>query len=116
MLTVRRLLPLLLLACLIAPAAASASPLEFALQDDDVFVRQQGLDRDRALDRAEALGVSRIRVNVLWARTLVHGSRTNAVYDFSSIDALQEAAELRGIRLQLTVAGPAPSWATRDHK
>jgi hypothetical protein len=102
---------------LILPAAARASSgMEFALQDDDVFVHQRGYDRDRALDRAVALGATRIRVNVLWARTLVSGGASKPVYDFSAIDSLQEQAAERGIDLQLTIAGPAPSWATRDHK
>ena len=114
---VRRLLPLTLLALLMLPAAARASSgMEFALQDDDVFVHQQGYDRDRALDHALALGATRIRVNVLWARLLVSGGATNPVYDFSAIDSLQEEAADRGIDLQLTIAGPAPSWATRNHK
>src|SRR3954453_20348233 len=114
---VRRILPLTLLAFLILPAAARASSgMEFALQDDDVFVHQRGYDRDRALDRAVALGATRIRVNVLWARTLVSGGASNPVYDFSAIDSLQEEAAERGIDLQLTIAGPAPSWARRAHK
>jgi hypothetical protein len=112
---VRRLLPLILLACLLFPATAGAS-MEFALQDDDVFLQQRGIDRDRALDRAIELGATRIRVNVLWARTLVSGGPSKPVYDFSAIDDLQAAAALRGIQLQLTIAGPAPAWATRDHK
>ena len=114
---VRRILPLTLLALLLLPSVARASSdMEFALQDDDVFVHQQGYDRDRALDHALALGVTRIRVNVLWARTLVSGGASKPVYDFSAIDALQEEAQDYGIDLQLTIAGPAPSWATRDHK
>ena len=114
---VRRFLPLTLLALLMFPAAARASSdMEFALQDDDVFVHQQGYDRDRALDHAVALGTTRIRVNVLWERVRVSGGATNPRYDFSAIDALQEAAADRGIDLQLTITGPAPSWATRNHK
>ncbi len=114
---VRHFLPLTLLALLIFPAAARASSdMEFALQDDDVFVHQQGYERDRALEHAEALGATRIRVNVLWERVRVSGGAANPVYDFSAIDSLQEAAADRGIDLQLTITGPAPSWATRDHK
>src|SRR3954452_16319969 len=114
---VRRILPLTLLALLMLPAAARASSdMEFALQDDDVFVHQRGYDRDSALDHAVALGTTRIRVNVLWERVRVSGGATNPRYDFSAIDALQEAAADRGIDLQLTIAGPAPSWATRNHK
>src|SRR3954452_13498385 len=114
---VRRILPPSLLEAFLLPGVARASSdMEFALQDDDVFVHQRGYDRDRALDRAVALGATRIRVNVLWARTLVSGGASNPVYDFSAIDSLQEEAAERGIDLQLTIAGPAPSWATRDHK
>src|SRR3954453_630980 len=114
---VRRILPLSLLALLMLPAAARASSdMEFALQDDNVFVHQEGYDRDRALEHAEALGATRIRVNVLWERTRVSGGAKDAVYDFSPIDSLQEAAAERGIDLQLTIAGPAPAWATRNHK
>src|SRR5689334_23441327 len=118
MLIVRRLLLLILLALLVLPAKAVASDtMEFALQDDDVFIYQSGLDRSEGLDRAEDLGVQRIRVNVLWSRVLVPGSTSaKPVYDFSAIDALQQDAALRGIQLQLTIAGPAPSWATGNHR
>jgi hypothetical protein len=90
--------------------------MEFALQDDDVFVHQFGYDRDRGLDHAAALGATRIRVNVLWSRTLVSGGANKPIYDFSAIDALQQSASERGIKLQLTIAGPAPAWATRDRR
>ena len=58
---------------------------------------------------------------MLWARVLVDGADAArcppaARYDFSRIDALQAAAAARGIKLQLTITGPAPAWATRDHK
>ena len=113
----------LLLALLAVPAGAHAARgMEFALQDDAVFVDQRWMARDTALDHATALRTKRIRVNVLWARTLVAGAshRTapagGPVYDFSRIDALQAAAAERGIKLQLTISGPAPAWATKDHK
>jgi hypothetical protein len=106
--------PLLFLLCAF-PASAPAA-MEFALQDDPVFVHSQGYDRDRSLDHAVSLGATRIRVNVLWARTLMSGGAAHPVYDFSAIDALQAAAASRGIKLQLTLAGPAPAWATRDHR
>jgi hypothetical protein len=102
-----------------APAHAAAG-MELALQDDAVFVDQRWMERDVALDHAVELGATRIRVNVLWARLLVgdaysrHTPET-VTYDFSRIDALQAAAAARGIKLQLTIAGPAPAWATGDH-
>jgi hypothetical protein len=79
-------------------------------------VHSQGYDRDRALNHAVALGATRIRVNVLWARTLASGGAAHPVYDFSAIDALEAAAARRDIKLQLTIAGPAPAWATGDHR
>lgn len=110
------------LALLAIPGRAhAAAGMEFALQDDAVFVDQRWMERETALDHAEALSTQRIRVNVLWARLIVgdaHARQTpkTVTYDFSRIDALQAAAAARGIKLQLTIAGPAPAWATGDHR
>ena len=103
-----------------APAHASAG-MEFAVQDDDVFIYSSTKARDRGLDAAERLGVKRIRVNVLWARLEVDNPRSrkvpkHPVYDFGAIDQLQLAAAKRHIKLQLTIAGPAPAWATKNHR
>lgn len=115
-------LPIALLS-LVLPATAQAAPrMEFALQDDAVFVEQAYMPRAKALDHAAALGTKRIRVNILWARALVSGAdhRTppahGAQYDFAKIDALQAEAAAKGIKLQLTLTGPAPAWATKDGK
>jgi hypothetical protein len=123
--SLRRILPALLalLPLLVlhpAPAHASAG-MELAVQDDDVFVYSSLAARERALKAAEKLGVTRIRVNVLWANTLGLAARTRTaprkpVYDFFNIDVLQQEAALHHIALQLTVAGPAPAWATRNHR
>ena len=80
------------------------------------------MDLDSALDHAVELRTKRIRVNVLWSRLLVDGAESRTVpaggpkYDFHRIDILEAAAAKRGIKLQLTIAGPAPAWATRDHR
>ena len=103
---------LLTLIFLVLPGTAHAAKnMELALQDDAVFVDQRWMDREKALDHAAALKTKRIRVNVIWSRVLVNGT-----YDFSAIDALQASAAKRGIKLQLTVTGPAPASATADHK
>src|SRR3954468_9863716 len=114
-------LSLLTLAVALPARAHAAAGMEFALQDDAVFVDQRWMERDTALDHAVELGTTRIRVNVLWSRLLVGdaAARTTpktVTYDFSRIDALQAAAAARGIKLQLTIAGPAPAWATGDHR
>jgi hypothetical protein len=115
--------PALLALALAFPASASAAaPIEFALQDDSVFLDERWMPREEALDHAEQLHAKRIRANILWARVLTsdpgakHPPATGAAYDFSRFDALQQAAAKRGIKLQITISGPAPAWATKDHK
>src|SRR6188768_3815347 len=88
---------LTLLALALPASAHAATGMEFALQDDAVFVDQRWMERDKALEHAEALGTKRIRVNVLWARVLSSGAEKTTPpangpqYDFSRIDALQVA-------------------------
>jgi len=106
-------------AVLPAPAHASAG-MELALQDDPVFVQGLGMSQARALDNARKLGAKRIRVNVQWARLMPIGATSRKAprspyYDFSQLDALQSAAAKRHIKLQFTLAGPAPAWATKNH-
>src|SRR3954449_11068078 len=121
---IRRLALATVLATLAVPAgsAHAATHMEFALQDDAVFVNEYFMPRQKALEHAKKLGAQRIRVNVLWARTLVSGStaktppKKGAQYDFTRLDALVASAKARGIKLQLTLSGPAPAWATKDHK
>src|SRR6476646_7070216 len=121
-----RRLPLALLALLPllalhpAPARASAG-MEMAVQDDNVFVYSSPATREKGLKAAAQLGVKRIRVNLLWANLLVGDARSrkvpkDPVYNFLNIDQLQQEAALRGIKLQLTIAGPAPAWATKNHR
>src|SRR3954462_6161834 len=99
---------LLALALALPAHAHAAAGMELALQDDAVFVDQRWMERDAALDHAVELGATRVRVNVLWARLIVgdaaalHAPHT-VTYDFSRIDALQDAAAARGIKLQLTI-------------
>lgn len=98
---------LITLSLLVLPSTAHAAKrMELALQDDAVFVDQRWMDREKALDHAAALKTKRIRVNVIWSRT----------HDFANLDALYESAARRGIKLQLTITGPAPASATRNHK
>jgi cellulase (glycosyl hydrolase family 5) len=121
---IRRLALATALLTLVAPAASAhaSSGMEFALQDDAVFVNEYFMPREKALQHAKKLGAQRIRVNVLWARTLVSGAKARkapkkgAQYDFTRLDALQQSAAAKGMKLQLTLSGPAPAWATKDHK
>jgi hypothetical protein len=95
--------------------------LEVALQDDAVFLQRSYYDRDRALAQAQQMGVTRLRVLVIWAR--VPGAQPDSRkkpasvgYDWSPYDGLIDDAARHGIRLQLDLTGPAPAWATGNHK
>jgi GH35 family endo-1,4-beta-xylanase len=103
-----------------APARASAG-MELALQDDPVFVEGLGMSQARALAAAQRLGAKRIRVNVLWTRVMPIGASSRKAprhpfYDFGQLDQLQHEAAKRHIKLQFTLAGPAPAWATKNHR
>jgi Cellulase (glycosyl hydrolase family 5) len=100
--------------------ALAAKGMEVGLQDDGAFVAQIGLKRSKALNLAEQLKVTRIRVNVAWAKVVKHaGSHKrpkHRKYDFTAYDKLLLAAKKRGIKLQVTISGMAPAWATNNHK
>ena len=107
--------------CLAAPEESKAAKkLELAIQDDGTFLSgaQTGWDHARAFRHVKALGVTRIRVNLIWAYTMprpqyVTRRRPPTLnYDFSSYDALIDAAAKRGVRVHLSLTGPAPRWAT----
>jgi Cellulase (glycosyl hydrolase family 5) len=105
--------------CLLAPDdTRAARGLELAIQDDATFV--QGSKRwsgDRPFDYAKALGVTRIRVNLLWAYTMppeqyeARQRPATITYDFTQIDSLIDRAAAHGIRIHLSLTGPAPRWA-----
>ena len=110
-----------LLAALVAFSIATASRaqaapgMEVALQDDAVLLQHRYYNSDRALGQLQELGVTRIRSNLLWAYVMPSGEahrRTqprHVDYDFSAYDRLIAAAAAHGIRVQLTIAGPAPA-------
>jgi hypothetical protein len=102
-------------------SGGGSNKLEVALQDDAVFLQRSYYDRDRALAQAQQMGVTRLRVLLLWAR--VPGADPDAKskpshpkYDWSGYDSLIDDAARHGIRVQLDVSGPVPAWAAGDHK
>jgi hypothetical protein len=115
------LLPLALTAVLALPAAApAAARMEIGVQDDPVFVSLSYYDRERALQQARDMGVSRLRVNVQWA-TAVRGSEQKEMpqppsYDWARLDSAVDAAARYGIRVQLTLTGPAPAFGAANRK
>ena len=104
---------------LFAPGdARAARGMELAIQDDSLFVQGNKRFRgNKAFDYAKQLGVTRIRVNLLWAYTMSRSQysarRKPATinYNFTQIDELIDRAAANGIRIHLSLTGPAPRWA-----
>jgi hypothetical protein len=101
-----------------APESHAARGMELALQDDATFLfGGKRVTRERGLDHARSLGVTRIRVNLLWAYTMnesVYTARRKPAqiqYFFDGYDSLVDAAAEKGIRVHLSLTGPAPRWA-----
>ena len=103
-----------------AQAAQAAKGMEIAVQDDPVFLSQAYYDRERALQQARDMGATRIRVNMLWSDVAnAPEDKTPPspiVYDWAPYDSLIDAAARYGIRVQLTLTGPAPAWATYNRR
>jgi len=112
----------LVAAGLVVPAtsAHAARGMEVAIQDDSVFLNNSWYGRDKAFQRAHELGVTRLRVNVLWARVVANPNgrspQANPGYNWGNFDTLVAQAAAQGIRVQLTLTGPAPAWATGNHR
>ena len=122
-LLVPALVALTLLMALFAPSPAAAAPgMEVAIQDDAVLVGRVYYDRDRALRQIRDLGATRIRINLTWKDVV--GSRQSKrryqpksiKYNWRKYDAAVDAALAHGLKVHLTITGPAPRWATRNKR
>jgi Cellulase (glycosyl hydrolase family 5) len=110
----------LLTGCLFSPAKSGASRgMELALQDDSTFVvdGNKHVSRNKAFAYARQLGVTRLRVNVLWSYSMYpqfyepRHKPANIPYQFQVLDQLVDEAANHGIRVQFSLTGPAPRWA-----
>lgn len=101
------------------PAAASTTQLS-VLQDDGQLLDREPAVRDARLDEFRALGVDVVKLNVDWRRVAPESRPADpadpAAYDaarWAPYDAAIAGAAARGMRVLLTVSGPAPDWAVR---
>ena len=103
-----------------AQTAHAAKGMEIAIQDDPVFLSRAYYDRDLALQQAHDMGATRLRVNMIWANVVNAPDDPNrpspVVYNWRPYDDLIDAAARHGIRVQLTLTGSAPAWATFNRK
>ena len=109
---------------LTAPSAHAATGMEVAVQDDSIFVIQLPRPgyRAKGLKLADQMKVTWIRANVNW--NYVVGKRNakkrkepkHIRYNWTGYDALVRDAAKRGIHVELALTGPAPAYATGNHK
>src|SRR3954469_16199905 len=107
----------------LAPGATAhaASRMEIAVQDDAVLMGRLYGSASKTLNLVSQLRASRVRVNpcchnVVDKATKRRTAPKHISYNWSGYDALIRAAAPRGIRLQLTLTGPAPAYATANHR
>ena len=120
--SLRRLLPLLVVLGLTAtaPSAQAAKGLEIGVQDDGLFLSDDPLVRATAFNHARILGASALRTNLNWAQVVSEPTAATApaapAYAFERVDRLVDEAATHGMRVQITLTGPAPAWASGDGK
>ena len=125
----RRLRPpavLLALASLVvllaaAPSAHAAKGMDIAVQDDAVLFSQRYFNRSDAYSLLRNMSVSRIRFNAGWAganglQAFQKSVPSNPIYDFTRIDNAIETARSQGMKVLLSITGPAPAWAAGDKR
>jgi len=110
----------ILTGCLIdAGESRAARGMELAIQDDAVFVegKYRGWAGDKPYDFARGLGITRQRVNLQWAYVLpeeefsARNKPAELHYNFILFDRLIDRAAEDGVRIHMSLTGPAPRWA-----
>jgi|GEM_PF-1617299 len=125
--TRRRRVPLLLFAAAafwVASPSGAGAQLLVGVQDDPVFVRLPsaygGLEARGVISaqlgfkRLSQLGANVLRIAVNWSA--VERRRPRSAEDWSHYDAAVAAATHAGLTVQLVLAGPAPAFATANHR
>jgi hypothetical protein len=116
---------LLAAAAATAPQAASASPSQLSLiQDDRELLGERGEDPAEAMAEIRALGVDVVRTNVIFYKVYRSpGQRrkpadfnaadpSSSHYDWTATDRLVRLAKSNGIQVMLTVTGPGPNFTS----
>lgn len=114
---------LALTALALLPAAAGASPRQFAIfQDDNLLVESGDAQRQATLAEVQGLGADVIKVQLNWASVAPGGRSKPAGFDatdpaqypdWARFDAVLAEARASGFRVMFALAPPAPGWATR---
>ncbi|HEX5145592.1 MAG TPA: cellulase family glycosylhydrolase [Conexibacter sp.] len=114
------------LAVLVPSAAASANGSQFTTVEAPSELLFSG-SPDAALDQIKDLGATAIRLQMSWSLVAPNaGSRSAPSFNatdpnaypagaWARYDAAIDGARARGLKVYLTLAGPAPDWATAKH-
>jgi hypothetical protein len=102
-------------------AATAAKGMEVGVQDDAVLLYGLYGNAASALGLSQQLNASRIRVNVAWNYVVGSAARKRKApkrirYNWSGFDGLIRYAGEHGIKIQMALTGPAPAWATANHR
>ena len=97
-------------------AHAAAAPLELGVQDDGVLLRGSDALRGLAWKRIGELKADDVRVIVPWSDVVSGSTATRRParisYRLTPFDRLVREARSHGVHVQMTLALPAPAWAT----
>jgi hypothetical protein len=102
-----------------APAARAAKGMEVAISDEDAMVDGKVGDPTLAYQVAQSLNATRMRILVQWSRVSDAGDTSPSPspdYNWTPIDNAIDVAAAYGMRTQLALAGPAPAYATANHR
>ena len=111
----------LLAALALLPAAASASPRQYALFQDEALITDNGGTRGPTLDEVKGLGADMIKIQLNWATAAPAGRTKPKGFDgrdpsqypgWSRYDDTIAAIKARGLKVMVALAPPAPGWAT----
>lgn len=117
---------LILVACVLLPATASASSTQLSILQDDATFVYGNHDPDAAMEEAKLLGADAIRVFVSWhAVSPGQDSRVKPAgfdvgnadapgYRWSLYDALVERARRHGLKLVMVLSPAIPYWASEE--
>ena len=102
----------------VAPSAQAAKGMEVSLQDEGVFTtRSTPFNEAAAFSLMDRLQVTRMRFNAVWgslndnAQCASRTKPATPIYDFTNLDRAINNVRAQGIRVLLSITGPAPAWA-----
>jgi hypothetical protein len=102
--------------------AHAATGMEVGVQDDPALFAGIYSTPQIGLNLAERLKASKVRVNVIWSYIVgrkaakARKKPKHIRYNWSGFDLLVHNASLYGMSVQMALSGPAPAWATGNHK